>query len=75
MEQIHPAYSEVGRPSFLRVVNHLGQTLASVIFPIDLLALLKHLYSNCAFTIKNVNNRVVHVKRNLAQNRVSPGIS
>ena len=53
MEQIHPACSEVGRPSFLHVVNHLGQNLASVVFTIDVLALLKYLYSNCALTIKN----------------------
>ena len=52
MEQINPACSEADRPSALHVINHLGQNVASVVFTIDLLALLKHLYSNYALTIK-----------------------
>ena len=52
MEQIHPACSEAGRLSFLHVVNYLGQTLASVVFTIDVPAPLKQLYSICALTIK-----------------------
>ena len=45
MVQIHPACSEVGRPISLHVVNHLGQTLASVLFTIDVIDFLKHLYA------------------------------
>ena len=55
MEQIHPACSdEVGRPSFLNVVNHLklGQNRASVVCTIDVHARLKRLYSICALNIK-----------------------
>ena len=45
MEQIFPTCSEAGRSSFLHVVNHLGRNVASVVFTIDVLALLKHLYA------------------------------
>ena len=42
MEQEHPDRSEADRRSFPHVVNHLGQNLLSVLFTVDVLALLKH---------------------------------
>ena len=64
---------EVGKPSFLHV-NHLGQNLSSVLFTIDVLALLKHLYSNCAFSIKKHNKHLFLWRETWLQNRVSPDI-
>ena len=43
MVEIHPACSEVVRPSFLHVLNHWGPNLAYVVFTIYVLAILKHL--------------------------------
>ena len=73
MEQVHPACSEAGRPSFFHVVNHLGQNRTSVVFTIDVLARLKHLYSNCAFTIKTYCKHSFLWRESWLQNRVSPG--
>ena len=71
MEQIHPASFEVGRPSLLHVVNHLGQDLASIAFTIDVFALLKHLYSNCALTIKKTCKHLFLWGEAWLQNRMS----